>query len=84
MSVSERLREPEYYRSRKTLSASEKLNERGSFVKNEHGGIKRNGGSVMNKPDANMRNDSVTPEHTRPIFPAVRAILSLFTQMKTV
>lgn len=88
----------EYNRSEKILSVSEPLIESGKSVKNEHGDVKRRktmsvaeplnvtdcGDSVMIKPDANMQNSSVMLEHARPTFPALRAILSLFTNMKAV
>ena len=40
-------------------------------------------GSVMNKPDNSMQNSSVMPELARPVFPIIRVIPSIFTEMMT-
>ncbi|CAD6565846.1 MAG: hypothetical protein ASARMPREDX12_006794 [Alectoria sarmentosa] len=88
----------EDYRSKKTLSVSEPLTERGNSVKNGHGDNKRKktvnvaellttteyGDSVTNKPDADMQKNNVMLVHAKPIFPALRIILSLFTKMKAI
>ena len=42
------------------------------------------GGSVMNNSDTSMQNGSVMPELARPVFPTIRVIPSIFTEMMTI
>ena len=39
------------------------------------------GGSVMSKTDITLQNSSVMPELARPMFPTIRVIPSIFTEM---